>query len=364
MSTIINESSKPSCLVIGAGGVGVITTYSLFNAGLSEVSLVVRSDYEHVKQNGYSIESCDYGSISNWRPHHLFKTAHDAAQSGRFFDYIVVTVKNIPDGPKSGTVHEIVRPVVESNHQIDASRITSIMLIQNGLDIEKELLEHFDQNCYKLALLSGVQLIGSTKVGPGKVVQISADRLSVAPFDAVDEIAIERTKLFATMYNNEGHNEVKYENNVKYIRWRKLLYNAVINTTTALTQVDSARCQMLSRESNSTENCLWIPAMKEVIAIAASEGVTIDPKEMEFFLVLAKTFVYKPSMCIDYEKGQLMELEVILGNPLRIARKNGVSAPTLFVIYHLMTILQGKIKERQGIIRFNEKTIKVESVLE
>ncbi|CEP62553.1 uncharacterized protein LALA0_S05e08196g [Lachancea lanzarotensis] len=359
-----SQSEKPSCLVIGAGGVGVITTYSLFNAGLSEVSLVVRSDYDHVVEHGYSIDSCDYGIVENWKPHHLFRTATDAAKSGYFFDYIVVTVKNIPDGPKSGTVHEIVRPVILSNHQINAARTTSVVLIQNGLDIEKELFEHFDPNHYKLALLSGVQLIGSTKVSTGKVVQIGQDRLSVSPFDSKDEAALEQAKLFASIYSNEGQNEVKFENNARHTRWKKLLYNAVVNTTTALAQLDATRCLKLSKNGTSTEQNLWVPGMMEIIAIAASEGVVVEPREMDFFLNFTKTYIYKPSMCVDYEKGQLMELEVILGNPLKIAEKNGVPAPTLFVIYQLMTILQGKTKERRGLIRFNETTKEVETVVE
>ncbi|SCU99247.1 LAFA_0G22870g1_1 [Lachancea sp. 'fantastica'] len=358
------QDNKPTCLVIGAGGVGIITTYSLFNAAKSEVSLVVRSDYDHVVQHGYSIESCDYGSIENWKPHHMFRTADDASKSGFFFDFIVVTVKNIPDGPKSGTVHEIVRPIILSNHQIDQTRTTSIVLIQNGLDLEKEVMEHFDQNRYKLALLSGVQLIGSTKVSTGKVVQIGQDRLSVAPFDSKDQHALDRAKLFASMYNNEGQNEVKCENNARYTRWKKLLYNAVVNTTTALAQLDASRCLRFSKNGISTEQNLWVPGMMEIIAIAASEGIIIDPKEMNFFLDFTKNYLYKPSMCVDYEKGQLMELEVILGNPLRIAQENGVPAPTLFVLYQLMTILQGKIKERRGLIKFNESTRQVESVSE
>ncbi|SCU92042.1 LADA_0F13872g1_1 [Lachancea dasiensis] len=358
------ESSKPSCLVIGAGGVGVIAAYSLFRADRSEVSMVVRSDYDHVVKQGYSIDSCDYGTIENWKPHRLYKTAEAASASGQFFDFIVVTVKNIPDGPKDSTVHEIVRPVVDSNHALDPTRTTSVLLIQNGLDIEKELLEHFDPNEYNLSILSGVQLIGSTKLGAGKIVQKGQDRLSVAPFDNTDVKGVERAKLFITLYSNKGHNLVDCEPNVKYTRWRKLLYNAVVNPTAALAQLDATRCLKFSNGGMSTENCIWRPGMMEIIAIAASEGVTIDPKEMDFFLDITKSMMHKPSMCVDYEKGQLMELEVILGNPLKVAERNGVPAPTLSVLYHLMTILQGKIKESKGIVRFDEEIMDIAKVVE
>lgn len=45
-------SERPSCVVVGAGGVGVATAYSLSRTGKSVVSLVGRSDFEHVVENG------------------------------------------------------------------------------------------------------------------------------------------------------------------------------------------------------------------------------------------------------------------------------------------------------------------------
>ena len=82
------------------------------------------------------------------------------------FDFIVVTTKNIPDVPP--TVAEIITPAVTPGH-------TSIMLLQNGLGIEKALLAAFPKN----VILSGISLIGATETQPGYILHDDRDRLAV-----------------------------------------------------------------------------------------------------------------------------------------------------------------------------------------
>jgi 2-dehydropantoate 2-reductase len=48
----------------------------------------------------------------------------------------------------------------------------------------------------------------------------------------------------------------------------------------------------------------------------------------------------KPSMAIDWEAGKKMEIEVILGNPLRIARDRGYEMPRLQSLYAMVRMAQ------------------------
>ena len=50
-------------------------------------------------------------------------------------------------------------------------------------------------------------------------------------------------------------------------------------------------------------------------------------------------------MCVDVRKGQLMELEIILGNPMRIAKENNVATPILSTIYPLLKLVQFRLKK-------------------
>lgn len=345
-----STARQPSCIVIGAGAVGVIAAYSLSRAHKCTVSLVVRSDYDHVMKQGYQIDSCDYGFIQCWKPNHVYQSAVDAACSKIFFDYIIVTVKNIPDGPVQDRISEIVRPIVDSNRNLSQRRLTNILLIQNGIDIEKEVLNNFEETKYNLSLLSGVQMIASTKIGPGNVQQSGRDSISIGAFNCEDHRAVSSAHEFVSIYQNEGCNYVDYDPNVRYTRWRKLLYNATISTTTTLAGLDALRCIEFGQDQKGTEVYILRPAMKEIIAIAASEGIYLGDDQIEHFLKVARKLIYKPSMCVDFEKGRLMELEVILGHPIRIAQSNEIQTPTLMVLYHLLTLLQAKVKESKGLI--------------
>jgi ketopantoate reductase len=61
----------------------------------------------------------------------------------------------------------------------------------------------------------------------------------------------------------------------------------------------------------------------------------------------------KPSMLLDWESGKPLELEVILGNPVRMARERGFEMSRLHTLYALLRSAQNmrneeKAKEKQG----------------
>lgn len=59
---------KKTVLIVGGGAVGAIAAVNLEVGGLAEVTLVLRSNYNVVKQSGYTIESCDHGNLRGWKP--------------------------------------------------------------------------------------------------------------------------------------------------------------------------------------------------------------------------------------------------------------------------------------------------------
>jgi 2-dehydropantoate 2-reductase len=90
--------------------------------------------------------------------------------------------------------------------------------------------------------------------------------------------------------------------------------------------------------------------MKDVIRAANSFGHGFDAdREIEQMFKNTSSIAgdYKPSMLLDAERGQPLEVEVILGNPLRLAQKNGISVPYLESLYSICSAInankQGKI---------------------
>ena len=64
----MSTSSKKNILLVGGGGVGALAAVNLESGGLASVCAVLRSNHEAVTTSGYNIESCDWGSLKNWRP--------------------------------------------------------------------------------------------------------------------------------------------------------------------------------------------------------------------------------------------------------------------------------------------------------
>ena len=77
--------------------------------------------------------------------------------------------------------------------------------------------------------------------------------------------------------------------------------------------------------------------MDEVIAVAACEGITILPKEADDMMAYTRSLEpYNSSMLQDYLAGRPLEVEAILGNTLRIARKHSAAVPKMEVCYALL----------------------------
>lgn len=64
----MTDKKKKTVLVIGAGSVGAIAALNLEVGGLAAVTVSLRSNYSAVKEHGYTIESCDHGSLKGFRP--------------------------------------------------------------------------------------------------------------------------------------------------------------------------------------------------------------------------------------------------------------------------------------------------------
>lgn len=336
--------SKPKVLVVGSGGVGTIAALALTLNGKAEVTLVVRSLYQQVIDEGFQISSVTYGEFANWRPTHVSRTVEDAVKQNGPFDFVVVTTKNIPDGPLP--CEEIIRPAV-----VDGK--TTIVLIQNGIEIEKPMFCAYPQT----AVISGISLIGSTNINC-VVNNLHKDSIRLGPFHNPNipyDVSIAKTKEFANLYQHadEGLNKIILEDDALHSRWEKLVYNSVLNTICTISGLDVNRCQM-----NDANKALFHPAMDEVIAIAASEGVAVDINLKSYYQHIGDGLFYSPSMLVDRRKSQLFELEVILGNPLKVAEKNGVPAPILSTMYHLLKMIQFGIKEETGMVKVDEAAYK------
>lgn len=326
----------PNILLIGTGGVGTIVAYGLSYVKKAVVSVVVRSDYNAVSKSGWTIDSCDYGKIEGWKPDAIFSSVEAAAENTKY-DYVVITTKNLPDVIK---VEEVAAPAI-------TPEFTTVVLVQNGFDLGRPFIKKYPKNF----CLSGVSHIGSHNKN-GHITQTQNDKCLISYFENSNfskEAQEAKAKEFVSLYSNDKNN-VTYFPDAKWYRYRKLVYNATLNSACALTGVDTGRLEL----SGALE-AVSIPAMKEVIAVAKSDGVELPEDVINSVIHSDDGDWFKPSMCVDVMKGNPIEMEVILGNLLTVARENKVPTPTLDVIYNLLKAVQFRLKEGRKMFELPEK---------
>lgn len=59
---------KLNVLLLGGGAVGAIAALNIEAGGLGSVTAVLRSNFNVVTEEGYTIESVDHGNFKGWRP--------------------------------------------------------------------------------------------------------------------------------------------------------------------------------------------------------------------------------------------------------------------------------------------------------
>jgi len=69
-------SQKSRILLIGCGGIGSIAALNLETGGKAEVTAILRSNYEAIKENGINFKSIDHGVVNGFRPTYGLSTFH------------------------------------------------------------------------------------------------------------------------------------------------------------------------------------------------------------------------------------------------------------------------------------------------
>lgn len=311
-----------STLVIGLGGVGTIAAYTLQKK--TEVTAIVRSGHDEVKTNGFTIKSADYGEVQ-YKPSHVVKDLKGAEEFGPF-DNIVVSTKVIP---KEKNIWDDVKEYPKL-----FKKGTNVVLIQNGIEINK----YWDLP--DVNLISGVSYISSTKVG-NTINQVAPDEVSFGLFDGGDEEAL---KKFAELYTNDINKaNVRIDDNVRFTRLKKLLYNASYNTICCLMNVDVGIIYTspdLIKKIKDVMKEIQTVANKDLEAHNSDKKITDTDIEnmIKFTKEIDVPVNYEPSMLVDFRNDREIEVEVILGNLIRLNKDDKI--PLLEFIYDGLQVIQ------------------------
>jgi 2-dehydropantoate 2-reductase len=304
-------------LLYGTGGVGCIYAYILHSSG-AKVTTVCRSNYDAVSQSGISIQSALHNKTFSFKPTSVVRTVEEAKTKGPF-DYIVICSKNFPG--EAVRIKEAVSPE------------TAIVLCQNGIGIEPEYTETYPNN----SIISGVVYLPTTQTAPGTVKWGPLQLLHIGTFPATaPPEAKHKARTYADMFERGG-GVIRYHEDVQRERWIKLAVNVAWNPICALSRLDDANFL----RSSALAEPLIRALMVEVGAVASAAGYAgvvtegIIDAQMERPRKRLETGGKEPSMLTDVREGRNLEVEAILGNAVRIARREGVATDRLDVVYAL-----------------------------
>jgi 2-dehydropantoate 2-reductase len=297
-------SSKPSILIVGAGAIGSFYGAILKKAGCS-VSTVLRSEYDAVKTNGIKISS-PLGDLS-YQPDHVYRDGDTPAEEP---DYMILCVKVLPGVDRAA----LVKPWLGRN--------TRLVLIENGLDIERELADAYPDN----PIISCLAFIAASRTEPGVVEHKAYGKLVMGRYpEGIDDNCRELSQLFI-----DGGINIDLTEQVVGERWRKCLWNTPFNPLSVIANGADTRT-ILDTEGGED---LIRAMIREVMNVAAAEGYPMEDKVIEQNIAgTRKMPPYKNSMALDYLNGRPIEREAVLGNIVAIARHHEIPVP------HLNTVL-------------------------
>jgi 2-dehydropantoate 2-reductase len=309
---------KPRILVVGAGAIGGFYGGKLAQAGAS-VSTLCRSDYEVVKSKGITVTST-LGDF-HFTPE---KVIRDLGEYGPPPDYILVGLKVLPEIDTA----EIIKEVVGAE--------TAIVLLQNGVEIEEPVARAFPDN----EIISGLAFICATRTSPGHIDHTDFGRVVIGRYPAGTSVKAEE---LARLFNEAGLKCELTEDAVT-ARWRKLVWNAPFNPISVLGGGADTKTMMENPESLE----LARKVMEEVCRIAEAAGHTLPEEVVQQNIDGTRAMApYKSSMLVDFEAGRPMEVEAILGNGLRAAKRHDLSAPHMESLYGLLKLVDKKIRGQQ-----------------
>ena len=313
---------RPTIAVVGAGAVG-----GYYGGRLAQhrhdVHFLMRSDHEAVRRNGLSVKSRD----GDFRLAPGEIRVYDDPASMPRADLVVVALKT--------TANDQYEPLIGPLLKDD----TAILTIQNGLGNEQQLARLFGAG----RVLGGLAFVCVNRTGPGQIHHIDHGMIRLGeceggPSPRADGIA-------ALFRNSRIPCEVLPD--VRFGRWAKLVWNIPFNGLGAVLDLTTDR--LIDNEPGLR---LVSQIMNEVMSAAEALGMKMPPDMLEQQIRHTRTMgPYRTSMQIDRQENRAMEIESILGEPLRQARQAGVPTPRLELLYELAKIIDAArlIDSRKGL---------------
>jgi len=304
--------------VIGAGSVGCFYGARLGRAG-HDVHFLMRRDLDAVRRNGLTIRSPD-GDFHF--PARAYATSEDIGP----VDLVLCALKTT-------SLHQaesLIRPCMGPR--------TEVLALMNGLGVEDRFAEWFGP----ARVFGGLAFVCINRGEPGIVHHYGYGRVAIGHM--LDEP--DKARRIADLFVRAGF-ETTVATCLLQARWEKLAWNIPFSTLAVSAGAVSTRHIIEDEGLRELARAL----IDETVAAGNAEprvaGRIDGPAIAEKMLANTATMGdYRPSMLIDYLDRKPLEVDSILGEPVRRAARLGVPVPRMAMQYRLVSFLDRRNRER------------------
>ncbi len=321
-----------SYAIIGTGAIGGYYGARLQQAGC-EVHFLLRSDYKQVRDRGLIIDSIhgDFTLPS--------VKAYSKPEDIPPVDVAVIALKS--------TYNNLLKNLLP---RLNPNGV--ILSLQNGLGIEAEIVQLLEKTNGEITkatptVLGGLCFICSNKVGAGHIQHLDYGRVLLGAHDEANQLCPHTPVMNAIAADfTRAKVPIELTDDLPIACWKKLVWNVPYNGLSVV--LDATTEEMMADEGVRS---LITTLMNEVVTVANTWGQQVSPGSdrrvpqetiSQMLSQTAQMAPYRTSMKIDYDEKRPLELEAILGNPLRTARSLNIPTPAMTMLYQQLAFLNSR----------------------
>lgn len=285
--------------ILGAGALGLFYGAKLAEAG-HDVSFIVRSAYNAIREQGLNVESVD-GDI--YLPH--AKVYRTAAECGPV-DLVVVCWKTFYNDQLAGALPHLLKEG------------TQVISLQNGMGNAEELSKYLPAE----DVFVGLCFVCCMMETPGTTRHLEGGDIQFAPYRGTDA-GYDQACAYAEMFREAGLRTTAYRD-LEYIQWHKLIWNIPFNGLCLVHGGISV--PQLFAMPQEVERARAI--MEEVCTAAKLRGFPLPASLVENQMKRTEIMGdFIPSSAVDFLRKRTVEYDAIWGIPLERAQAAGADVP-------------------------------------
>ncbi|KAF7982813.1 hypothetical protein HWV62_25747 [Athelia sp. TMB] len=293
------------------------------------------------------------------------RSVADAAD--RAYTYVIVTTKAVPDVIRTS---DILNPLLSAPYR-DKHIQPTYVLIQNGLNVELDLYQALKSFAKEEPRIINTAVYISANLLDDNIVKdsdygwlclgVSRENCTVVENSPAE---IDLLTPFAKLVEMGG-GIPKIVPEIQRVKYAKNLWNVAYSSIATLVRYPLPSIYRAPPDVEKGQNYdvyeYTIPTIRaileEVVAVARAMGIPDSQAGIPHSIIdftmqdtlnnhVKETSTHRPSMLLDAEKGRPIEVEAIVGEVVRMARKGDVDVPRTEMLYALLLVVQNQTLRR------------------